>query len=66
MRKILAQFPRPLRIFPKQIHLPRAQNGKYVVKLRPYMMWAWFATTRRRGEIKLLFYSFSLNETYVF
>jgi hypothetical protein len=25
-----------------------------------------FATTRRRGEIKLLFYSFSLTEAHVF
>jgi hypothetical protein len=38
LRKILAYFPRLLRIFPQQIYPPRKHIGKNSVKLRLYIM----------------------------
>jgi hypothetical protein len=57
LRKILAYFRRPLRIFPQQIHPPSAYGGKNAVET---MFFATsdagteFAFDRRRGEIESL------------
>src|SRR5262245_32321607 len=67
LRKILAYFPRPLRIFPQQIHPPRKHISKNFVKLRLYIMEGQDRGLRlpaRRGRIALILILF--DRTHVF
>src|SRR5262245_12770610 len=62
--KILAYFPRQLRIFPQQIHPPNTHSGKNSVKLRLYIMEGQelgLLLPARKGRIALLLILFDRN-----
>jgi hypothetical protein len=66
LRKILAYFRLPLRIFPQQIHPPRAHGSKNAVETMFFAVsdaGTEFATARRRREIEWLFSLFPLTDT---